>query len=155
MSAMSDALAAAQDAIGTEIGLSDWITVDQTMIDAFAATTRDDQWIHIDEERASKTEFGGTIAHGFLTLSLASRFAYDALGTLPGQVMGVNYGMNKLRFVTPVKAGARMRGRFVLQGASARGPNQMLRETHLTIEIAECETPALVAEWLGLVIFAD
>ncbi len=139
--------------IGQEVGVANWITVDQTMIDAFAATTHDDQWIHVDPARAAKTPFGGTIAHGFLTLSLASRFAYDCFALLPGQTMGVNYGLDRVRFVTPVVAGARVRGRFTLTGADARGPNEIMRRTALSIEIEGADTPALVADWLGLVIF--
>ena len=111
MSSLQTAIAQAQPLIGTEVGVSNWITVDQPMIDDFAKTTFDEQWIHVDPERAAKeTPFGGAIAHGFLTLSLASRFAYDCFDMLPGQVMGINYGMNKMRFLMPVRAGARVRG---------------------------------------------
>ena len=137
-------------------GVSNWITVDQKMIDDFAKTTFDEQWIHVDPERAAaETPFGGAIAHGFLTLSLASRFAYDCFAMMPGQVMGINYGMNKLRFLKPVVAGSRLRGRFTLQDVKARSANDMLRTNILTIEIEGSETPALVAEWLGLAIFKD
>lgn len=154
MSALQEALRTSEKLVGTEVGVSNWITVDQAMIDQFAETTHDHQWIHIDPERArSETPFGGTIAHGFLTLSLASRFAYDCFAVMPGQVMGINYGMNKLRFLTPVRAGARLRGRFTLQKVTARKANEMLRENLLTIEIDGEDTPALVAEWLGLAIF--
>jgi acyl dehydratase len=156
MSALQDALTAATAQIGTEVGVSNWITVDQKMIDDFAKTTHDEQWIHVDPERATaETPFGGTIAHGFLTLSLASRFAYDCFNMLPGQVMGINYGMNKLRFLKPVVAGSRLRGRFTLQKVTAKGPKNMLRENLLTIEIEGEETPALIAEWLGLAVFED
>jgi acyl dehydratase len=154
MSPLKDALQHSEALIGTEVGVSDWITVDQAMIDDFAKTTRDDQWIHIDPERAAKdAPFGGTIAHGFLTLSLASRFAYDCFGMLPGQEMGINYGMNKLRFLMPVRAGSRLRGRFTLQDVRARSETELLRTNILTVEIEGQETPALVAEWLGLAIF--
>ncbi len=156
MSALQTALTESEALIGTEIGVSNWITVDQKMIDDFAKTTQDEQWIHIDPERAAaETPFGGTIAHGFLTLSLASRFAYDCFDMLPGQVMGINYGMNKLRFLNPVVAGSRLRGRFTLQKVTAKGPEGMLRENLLTIEIEGEDTPALIAEWLGLAIFED
>ena len=156
MSALQTALAESEKLIGTEVGVSDWILVDQPMIDQFAETTQDTQWIHTEPERAAaETPFGGTIAHGFLTLSLASRFAYDCLPMLPGQVMGINYGMNKLRFLKPVVAGSRLRGRFTLQAVRARGRDKMMRENLLTVEI-ECEkTPALIAEWLGLAVFGD
>ena len=156
MSALQDAITAAEAKIGTEVGVANWITVDQEMIDKFATVTHDEQWIHIDPERAAaETPFGGAIAHGFLTLSLASRFAYDCFNMLPGQVMGINYGMNKLRFLKPVVAGSRLRGRFTLQKVTAKGPKNMLRENLLTIEIEGEETPALIAEWLGLAVFED
>ncbi|GLT09219.1 MaoC family dehydratase [Sulfitobacter porphyrae] len=156
MSAMQEALAASEKLIGTEVGVSNWILVDQAMIDQFAETTHDTQWIHVDPERAAaETPFGGAIAHGFLTLSLASRFAYDCFSMLPGQVMGVNYGMNKLRFLKPVLAGSRLRGRFTLQAVRARGKEKMMRENLLTVEIEGEETPALIAEWLGLAVFKD
>jgi acyl dehydratase len=155
MSALQDALTDAEARIGSEVGLSYWITVDQQMIDDFAKTTLDEQWIHTDPERAAReSPFGGTIAHGFLTLSLASRFVYDALGMSPGQTMGVNYGMNKLRFLAPVPSGARLRGRFVLTGVTPRHSG-LLRTHTMTVEIEGSDTPALVAEWLGLSIFED
>lgn len=153
MSARDTALKAMIPQIGQEVGVANWITVDQPMIDAFAQTTHDDQWIHIDPARAADTPFQGTIAHGFLTLSLASRFAYDCFALLDGQVMGINYGFDRLRFVTPVMAGSRVRGRFRLTGAEARGANDILRRTALTIEIDGKQSPALVADWLGLVAF--
>ena len=156
MSALKDAVAQSEALIGTEVGVSNWITVDQEMIDQFAKTTHDMQWIHIDPERAAaETPFGGTIAHGFLTLSLASRFAYDCFSMMPGQVMGINYGMNKLRFLKPVVAGSRLRGRFTLQKVTARNATDLLRENLLTVEIEGEKTPALIAEWLGLAVFKD
>ncbi len=155
MSAIDEALAAAEARIGTEVGVSNWITVDQEMIDRFAETTHDDQWIHVDPARAAaETPFGGAIAHGFLTLSLASRFAYDCFPDLPGQVMGINYGFNRLRFLSPVIAGSRLRGRFLLNSMTKRKDTELLRENQLTIEIDGQDTPALVANWLGLVVFA-
>lgn len=154
MAAIDDALAELQIKVGTELGISEWITVDQKMIDTFADCTFDHQWIHVDPERAAgETPFGGTIAHGFLTLSLASKFAYDCTSPAPGQDMAINYGFNKLRFLSPVRAGSRLRGRFVLQDIRKRSETELLRTTHLTIEIEGQETPALVAEWLGLAIF--
>jgi len=156
MSARDTALTEAEKVIGTEVGVSNWITVDQAMIDEFAKTTRDEQWIHVDPERAAaETPFGGSIAHGFLTLSLASRFAYDCFNMLPGQVMGINYGMNKLRFLKPVLAGSRLRGRFTLQKVTSKGPVNLLRENLLTVEIEGEKTPALIAEWLGMAVFED
>lgn len=156
MSALQTALKDSEALVSTEVGVSNWITVDQPMIDQFAVTTQDEQWIHIDPERAAaETPFGGTIAHGFLTLSLASRFAYDCFPMLPGQVMGINYGLNKLRFLMPVRAGSRLRGRFTLQEVKARNATDLLRTNLLTIEIEGNDTPALVAEWLGLATFKD
>jgi acyl dehydratase len=156
MSSLQQAIAHHEPLVGTEVGVSNWITVDQKMIDDFAKTTHDEQWIHVDPERAAKeTPFGGAIAHGFLTLSLGSRFAYDCFDVLPGQVMGINYGMNKMRFLMPVRAGSRVRGRFTLQKVTARDATSMLRENKLTVEIEGEETPALIAEWLGLAIFKD
>lgn len=155
MSAIDTAIANATAQIGEEVGISNWILVDQAMIDDFAKTTHDHQWIHVDPTRAAaETPFGGTIAHGFLTLSLASRFSYDCFGMMPGQVMGINYGFNKLRFLSPVKAGSKLRGRFVSKAVTKRNPTEMLRENILTVEIEGSKTPALVAEWLGLAIFS-
>lgn len=155
MSAIETALEEMKAKIGTEIGVSNWIMVDQAMIDDFARVTHDDQWIHVDPERAAKeTPFGGSIAHGFLSLSLASRFAYDCFEALPGQVMGINYGFNKLRFLSPVPAGSRLRGRFTLTSVEQRNPTQLLRETQLTIEIERHDRPALIADWLGMLVFA-
>ena len=156
MSSLQTAFTQSQALVGTEVGVSNWITVDQEMIDTFAKTTHDEQWIHVDPERAAaETPFGGTIAHGFLTLSLASRFAYDCFSLMPGQVMGINYGMNKLRFLMPVRAGSKLRGRFTLVDVKARSATDLLRTNTLTIEIDGEETPALVAEWLGLALFKD
>lgn len=154
MTHIETAKAAMEAQIGTEVGVSNWITVDQAMIDDFAKTTHDNQWIHIDPERANaETPFGGAIAHGFLTLSLASRFAYDCFDMAEGQVMGINYGFNKLRFLKPVTAGSRLRGRFVLTSVTQRNATDLLRENALTIEIEGSDTPALVADWLGLAVF--
>ncbi|GGA14150.1 MaoC family dehydratase [Neptunicoccus cionae] len=140
--------------IGTETGLSDWVTIDQDRIDTFAEVTEDPQWIHTDPERAAKeTPFGGSIAHGFLTLSMASKFAIDTDDDLPGQVMGINYGLNKVRFLNPVCAGDQIRGRFVLKSVTQKSPTQLLSENTLTIEIKGKDTPALIAQWLGMAVF--
>ena len=140
--------------IGQEIGVSRWITVDQARIDAFAKITEDEQFIHVDPERARATPFGGTIAHGFLTLSLASAMSYDAVAPLDGVVMGVNYGFDHLRFLAPVPAGSKVRGRFRLLSAEAKpaqdGVTRWLLKHELTIEIEGGDKPALVAEWLGM-----
>ena len=136
--------------VGQEVGLSRWISVDQARIDAFARITEDEQFIHVDPERAKSTPFGGTIAHGFLTLSLASAMSYDAVAPLDGVVMGVNYGFDKLRFLTPVPAGSRIRGRFKLLSAEDKGGGRWLLKHELTVEIEGAEKPALIAEWLGM-----
>ncbi|MCF6231801.1 MAG: MaoC family dehydratase [Rhodobacteraceae bacterium] len=154
MNDIDQALAGYRAQITQEIGVSNWILVDQAMIDAFGAITHDDQWIHSDPTRAAaQSPFGGTIAHGFLTLSLASRFVYDCFTPPRGQVMGINYGFEKLRFLAPVPAGARVRGRFVLNKVDKRSDTAILRETRMTIEIEGQEKPALVADWLGMVVF--
>ena len=106
------ALAALAPRIGETLGPSDWITVDQAMIDAFATLTNDRQFIHIDPEAARATPFGSTVAHGFLTLSLLSQMTYALLPAVPGRKLGVNYGFDRVRFITPVRCGARLRGKF-------------------------------------------
>ena len=136
--------------VGQEVGLSRWITVDQTRIDAFAKITEDEQFIHVDPERARATPFGGTIAHGFLTLSLASAMSYDAVAPLDGMVMGVNYGFDKLRFLAPVPAGSKVRGRFKLLSAEDKGGGRWLLKHELTVEIEGADKPALIAEWLSM-----
>jgi acyl dehydratase len=136
--------------VGSEIGVSDWINVDQTRIQAFADATEDHQFIHVDEAAASQTPFGGTIAHGFLSLSLLSRMAADVI-LLPDTIkMGVNYGLDRVRFLAPVKAGKRVRGRFVLDSAEEKAPGQLLTRHTVTVEIQGEEKPALTAQWLGL-----
>ena len=139
-----------QSLIGQEVGLSRWIEVDQARIDAFAKVTEDEQFIHVDPERARATPFGGTIAHGFLTLSLASAMSYDALPPLDGVVMGVNYGFDKLRFLAPVPAGSKVRGRFRLLSAEDKGGGRWLLKHELTVEIEGADKPALIAEWLSM-----
>ena len=136
--------------VGQEVGLSHWITVDQARIDAFARITEDEQFIHVDPERARATPFGGTIAHGFLTLSLASAMSYDAVAPLDGVAMGVNYGFDKLRFLAPVPAGSNIRGRFRLLSAEDKGGGRWLLKHELTVEIEGGDKPALIAEWLSM-----
>jgi acyl dehydratase len=139
-----------QSLIGQEVGVSRWIEIDQARIDAFAKITEDEQFIHVDPEAARATPFGGTIAHGFLTLSLASAMSYDAVKPLEGVVMGVNYGFDKLRFLAPVPAGSKVRGRFKLLSAEDKGGGRWLLKHELTVEIEGSEKPALIAEWLGM-----
>lgn len=139
-----------QPLIGTEVGLSRWFLIDQAKIDAFADTTEDWQFIHVNPDLAKQTPFGGTIAHGFLTLSLASAMSYDAVERLEGVVMGVNYGFDKLRFLAPVPAGSKVRGRFKLLSAEDKGGGRWLIKHELTVEIDGGEKPALIAEWLSM-----
>ena len=137
--------------VGTEIGLSSWLTVDQPRIDAFAEATEDRQFIHIDPEAAAQTPFGGTIAHGFLSLSLLSRMAADAMLIPEGVKMAVNYGLDRVRFLAPVRSGSRVRGRFTLDSIEEKAPGQLLMRHVVTVEIEGEDKPALSAIWLGLI----
>jgi acyl dehydratase len=137
--------------VGSEVGLSDWIVIDQARIDAFADVTEDRQFIHVDPEAAAETPFGGTVAHGFLTLSLLSRFAADSMLRPESIKMGVNYGFEKVRFLAPVRAGKRVRGRFVLAGFDEKRPGQYQFVHHVTVEIEGEEKPALIADWIGMI----
>ena len=138
--------------IGTETGLSRWFTIDQARINAFAEVTEDRQFIHVDPVAAAATPFGGTIAHGFLTLSMLSALAMDALPRVEGLAMGVNYGFDKLRFIAPVPSGSRIRGRFVLQAITQRSPVEYQARSQATVEIEGAAKPALIAEWLTLYV---
>ncbi|MBX9858827.1 MAG: MaoC family dehydratase [Sphingomonas sp.] len=138
--------------IGTEVGLSKWITIDQSMIDRFADLTDDHQFIHVDAERAAKTPMGGTIAHGFLTLSMLGGLATVADIGMAGATMGFNYGFNKIRFISPVRSGSRVRARFTLIAMEERSPNQWMATMGVSVEIEGQDKPALTAEWLTLTI---
>lgn len=134
---------------GQEIGVSDWILVDQQMIDKFAEATGDDQFIHVNPELARLTPFGGTIAHGFLALSLMAKLLQTIPAMLPGDVgMGLNYGGNKVRFLTPVRSGSRVRGRFKLLALEEKRPGMVQQTFEYTLEIEGAEKPAVVAEWI-------
>jgi len=136
--------------VGTETGVSEWVTVTQTMIDTFADATGDHQFIHVDPARAAETPFGGTIAHGFLTLSLLPMLAGRTDGpTVAGVKMGVNYGGNKVRFLAPVRSGKRVRGRFKLLELAEKRPGQWQQTLEFTVEIEGEDKPALVAEWIS------
>jgi len=137
--------------IGEEIGVSSWLTVDQARIDAFAEATEDRQFIHNDPIAAAQTPFGGTIAHGFLTLSLLSRMAADAMLAPEGLKMAVNYGLDRVRFLAPVHSGKRVRGRFNLDSVEEKAPGQWLLRHTVTVEIEGENKPALTAIWLGLI----
>ena len=136
--------------IGTDIGTSGWITVDQLRIQAFADATEDHQFIHIDPAAAAHTPFGGTIAHGFLTLSLLSRMAADVMLSPDNLKMAVNYGLDRVRFISPVRSGKRIRGQFSLDSLDDKAPGQLLMRHTVTVEIEGETKPALTAQWLGL-----
>jgi acyl dehydratase len=137
---------------GQEIGVSSWLTIDQGRIDQFAGATEDRQFIHIDAETAAQTPFGGTIAHGFLTLSLLSRMAVEAI-LLPEDLrMIVNYGLDRVRFLAPVRSGKRVRGRFLLDSVEEKAPGQLLMRHAVTVEIEDEAKPALTALWLTLIL---
>jgi acyl dehydratase len=138
--------------IGKEIGVSSWLLVDQERIHAFAEATEDRQFIHVDPDTAAQTPFGGTIAHGFLTLSLLSRMAAETMLVPNGVKMGVNYGLDRVRFLAPVKSGKRVRGRFSLDSVDEKAPGQWLLRHTVTVEIENEDKPALTAQWLGLII---
>jgi len=136
--------------LGSEVGVSSWLAIDQARIDEFADATDDHQFIHVDPDAAAKTPFGGTIAHGFLTLSLLSRMAADAMMVPEGVKMAVNYGFDRVRFLAPVKSGRRVRGRFTLDSIEEKAPGQWLLRHTVTVEIEGEAKPALTAQWLGL-----
>ena len=137
--------------VGSEIGVSDWIDVPQGRITDFAEATEDRQFIHVDPTLAAQTPFGGTIAHGFLSLSLLSRMAADVMLVPETTKMAVNYGLDKVRFLKPVASGKKVRGRFVLTAMTEKAPGQLLLTHHVTVEIDGEDKPALVADWLGLI----
>ena len=130
--------------------MSGWIQVDQQRITAFADATEDRQFIHIDPEAAALTPFGGTIAHGFLTLSLLSRMAAETILLPDATKMVVNYGLDRVRFLAPVRSGKRIRGRFALDGVEEKSPGQILLRHVVAVEIEDEDKPALSAVWLTL-----
>jgi acyl dehydratase len=139
-----------QSKIGQEVGVSSWLTIDQQRIDEFADATEDRQFIHTDPEAAAQTPFGGTIAHGFLSLSMLSRMAAEGMLVPDSIKMAVNYGLDRVRFIKPVRSGKRIRGRFRLDSVEEKAPGQLLLRHTVTVEIEGEEKPALTAEWLGL-----
>ena len=129
--------------------VSDWILISQEMIDQFAGATKDHQYIHVDPERAKQSPFGGTIAHGFLTLSLLPYLCADARGVIvPEGATEINYGSNKLRFLSPVLSGKRVRGRFKSLEIVEKRPGQIQLTTEATVEIEGEDKPALICEWI-------
>src|SRR3569832_2254254 len=141
-----------QNRIGTEIGVSDWIPIDQQAIDTFADVTGDHQFIHVDPDAAAKTPFGGTIAHGFLTLSLLRGMAAAVMLKPQGVKMGVNYGLDRVRFLAPVRSGRRVRGRFTLTSFEEKRPGQYQFLHAVTVEIEGEDKPALLADWIGRIV---
>jgi acyl dehydratase len=138
--------------IGDEVGGSGWIRLDQARIEQFADATEDRQFIHIDPAAAAQTPFGGTIAHGFLTLSLLSRMGAEAMLLPEGAQMAINYGLDRVRFLAPVRSGERIRGRFTLDSVEEKGPGQILLRHSVTVEIEGEDKPALSAVWLALIV---
>ena len=136
--------------VGQEVGVSSWLTIDQQRINEFADATEDRQFIHTDPQAAAQTPFGGTIAHGFLSLSMLSRMAAEAMLVPDSIKMAVNYGLDRVRFIKPVRSGKRIRGRFRLDSVEEKAPGQLLLRHTVTVEIEGEEKPALTAEWLGL-----
>lgn len=138
------------DFVGKLTGVSDWAVIDQDRINKFADVTEDHQFIHVNEEAAKMTPFGGTVAHGFLSLSMLSKLAEGCVVILEGVKMGVNYGFEKVRFVAPVKSGKRIRGHFTLMSADQKIPGQWTFKYGVKVEIEGEDKPALVAEWLSM-----
>jgi acyl dehydratase len=134
--------------VGEEVGVSPWVEITQERIDTFAKAIDDFQWIHVDRERAKASAFGGTIAHGFLTLSLLSHLS-ESTFSFSDRRMGINYGLNRVRFTSPVPAGSRVRGRFsVLKFEKLEGDGVQVT-WNVTVEREGADKPALIAEWIG------
>ena len=139
-----------KNSLGQEIGVSDWFQIDQKRINEFADATEDHQFIHVDEEMAKNGPFGATIAHGYLTLSLLSYFSAQTALLPEGMKMAINYGLNKVRFLTPVKVGSKVRNRAVLKDVQEKGGGRVLITTENTVEIEGEDKPAMVAESLAM-----
>lgn len=142
-------IAELQSLVGQEVGISEWLAITQERINQFADATNDHQWIHVDVDRAAReSPFGGTIAHGFLTLSLLPHFGWDAISMKQQFRMSINYGCNKVRFISPVKSGARIRGRHLLLEV-AKVQDGWQTRWQITVEIEGQQKPACVAETIG------
>jgi len=139
-----------KERIGSEIGVSDWVDIDQKRINDFADCTGDHQWIHVDEEAAKNGPFGTTIAHGYLTVSLIPMFSGGISVVPEGTMMAINYGMNKLRFVNPVKVGSKVRDRISLTNVEEKGGGRILVTTTHNVEIDGEDKPAYIAETLTM-----
>ena len=138
--------------VGEEVGVSRWRTIDQARIDCFADASDDHQFIHVDPQAAARTPFGGTVAHGFLTLSMISIMAAEATLLPPTAAMVVNYGLERTRFIAPVRSGKRIRGRFTLASVEEKVAGRLLLRHDVTVEIEDEDKPALTAQWLTLVV---
>jgi acyl dehydratase len=149
-------LAGLNERIGQQLGVSDWVAIDQARIDTFASCTGDHQWIHVDVERAKReSPFRGPVAHGYLTLAMVAPLAME-IGIIPKDAAaGLNYGVEKVRFLAPVPAGARVRLRVTLSGIEPRDGGQVIMKTQNTLEVEGSDKPALVAETLALLIPAS
>src|ERR1700683_630993 len=148
-------LDAYQKMVGHEVGASSSHLGDQSRIDVYANVIEDHQFIHVDPERAKReTSFGTTVAHGFLTMSLMSIMSYEVMPVIEGTTMGVNYGFDRLRFISPVRAGSRCRGGFPLAEAKRGKPTELMSRTHVSVEIEGEAKPAIVADWIGLIYFS-
>ena len=153
MSIKEYSIATIETFVGRELGVSDWVVVDQARIDAFAQCTGDTQWIHVDVERAKReSPFGGTIAHGYLTLSLVASLSIG-IGVIPDDASaGLNYGLDKVRFMTPVKAGARVRNRVTLLSVERKGGSRVIVRMANELQIEGEDKPALIAETLAMLV---
>ncbi len=140
-----------KDYIGKETGVSDWFLIDQDRINKFADVTLDHQFIHVDPEAAAQTPLGTTIAHGFLTLSMLAHLATSSMLSIEGTKMGVNYGTEKVRFLSPVKVDSEIRARVKLVEVTEKPGNRLLLKNEVTVEINGEQHPALIAEWLTMV----
>ena len=135
--------------IGQEIGCASWLTISQEMIDTFANLTNDHQYIHVDPPRAmAETSYGGTIVHGFLTLSMLTQMLMSSVPTIRGTSTSINYGFDKIRFLSPVRSDSAIRGRFMLAAVEERVPNELTVRYETTLEIRDNNRPALFADWL-------
>ena len=135
--------------IGQEVGCASWLTISQGMIDTFANLTNDHQYIHVNRPRAiAETTYGGTIVDGFLTLSMLTQMLITAVPNIRGASTSINYGFDKIRFLTPVRSGSAIRGRFTLAAIEERAPNELTVRYETTLEIRDNNRPALFADWL-------
>lgn len=141
--------------IGKTLEPSPWLKIEQSQVNAFADVTKDHQFIHLDAERAAQTPFGGTIAHGFLSLSLLSHFAESFMLAFDNVQMGVNYGLDKVRFLSPVAVGSEIRGVGKLLQMTEKAPGQFLAKYEVIVEIKGSDKPALIAEWLAMQVVAN